>query len=231
MDIPNLDLLQSAAQKLRPLLPEIVFVGGCATGLLVTDPGAPPVRRTYDVDVIAEIASYADYSVFSDRLRILGFSEDSREDAPLCRWQHGELILDVMPLDESILGFSNRWYADALRTAVEVELPNGLKLKAITAPYFLGTKMEAFRGRGHGDYFASHDLEDFITVIDGRSSLLQEVEEASSELRAFLAEAVRGLLRAPRFHDALPGHLSADAASQARILSLSAKLDALSKVG
>ena len=231
MDFPNLDLLESAAQKLRPLLPKIVFVGGCATGLLITDPGAAPVRRTYDVDVISEIVSYADYAMFSERLRALGFTEDSREGAPLCRWQHGELVLDVMPLDASILGFSNRWYADALRTAVEVELSSGLKLKAITAPYFLGTKIEAFRGRGHDDYFASHDLEDFITVIDGRPSLLQEVGESTPELRTFLAEAMRGLLSASRFHDALPGHLSADAASQARIVSLSAKLEAFSKIG
>jgi hypothetical protein len=231
MSHPNLELLEIAAVKLRPLLPEIVFVGGCATGLLITDPGAAALRRTYDVDVISEIASYAEYAVFSERLRVLGFNEDSREGAPLCRWQHGDLVLDVMPLDASILGFSNRWYPDALHSAVEVELNAGLTIKAITAPYFLATKIEAFRGRGEGDYFASHDLEDFIAVIDGRPSLLQEVGEASPDLRAFLAEAARSLLSASRFLDALPGHLSADAASQARIVSLSAKLEGLSKIG
>ena len=178
MSYPNLDLLERAAEKLRPLLPEIVFVGGCATGLLITDPGAAAVRGTYDVDVITEIASYADYVVFSDRLRKLGFQEDSREGAPLCRWQHGELVLDVMPLDAKILGFSNRWYADALRTSADVLLPGGLTIRAITAPYFLGTKMEAFRGRGQGDYFASHDLEDFVAVIDGRMSIVQEIGRA-----------------------------------------------------
>jgi hypothetical protein len=116
MSYPNLDLLESAAAKLHPLLPETVFVGGCATGLLINDPGAPAVRGTYDVDVITEIASYADYVVFSDRLRKLGFLEDSREGAPLCRWQHSELVLHVMPLDAKIIGFSTRWYADALRS-------------------------------------------------------------------------------------------------------------------
>jgi hypothetical protein len=231
MSHPNLELLEVAADKLRPLLPEIVFVGGCATGLLITDSGAAALRRTYDVDVISEIASYAEYAVFSERLRVLGFNEDSREGAPLCRWQHGDLVLDVMPLDASILGFSNRWYPDALHAAVGVELNDRLTIRAITAPYFLATKIEAFRGRGEGDYSASHDLEDFIAVIDGRPSLLQEVGEASPDLRAFLTEAVRGLLAASRFHDALPGHLEADAASQARIVSLTAKLDALSKVG
>ena len=231
MTHPNLELLEIAAVKLRPLLSEIVFVGGCATGLLINDPGAAALRRTYDVDVISEIASYAEYAVFSERLRALGFNEDSRKGAPLCRWQLGDLILDVMPLDASILGFSNRWYPDALRAATEIELSNGLVIRAITAPYFLATKIEAFRGRGNGDYFASHDLEDFIAVIDGRPSLLDEVKTSSSQLRAFLAEAMRRLLGASRFQDALPGYLEGDEASQARIVSLMAKLDALSNIG
>jgi hypothetical protein len=227
---PNLELLEIAAERLRPLLPEVVFVGGCVTGLLVTDSGAAPVRRTYDVDVIAEIASYADYTIFSERLRTLGFEEDTTEGAPLCRWRHTGLVLDVMPLDARILGFSNRWYPDALRTAVEVRLPGGLILRTITAPYFLGTKIEAFRGRGQEDYFASHDLEDFITVVDGRASLLEEIEAASPELRAFLGEAVRGLLAASPFLDALPGYLLPDEANQARIGQLTRKLRTLSSL-
>lgn len=55
---PNLRLLQLAAKKLEPLLDEIAFLGGCATGLLISDPAAAPVRSTLDVDVIAEIGSY-----------------------------------------------------------------------------------------------------------------------------------------------------------------------------
>jgi hypothetical protein len=230
MSYPNLDLLERAAEKLRPLLPEIVFVGGCATGLLITDPGAAAVRGTYDIDVITEIASYADYVVFSDRLRELGFQEDSREGAPLCRWQYSDLVLDVMPLDAKILGFSNRWYADALRTSANVLLSSGLTIRAITAPYFLGTKIEDFRGRGHGDYFASHDLEDFVAVIDGRTLLLQEVREASPELCTFIGEALRTLLAAHRFQDALPGYLPPDSASQAPIGQLSRKLNELSRL-
>jgi hypothetical protein len=227
---PNLELLELAAARLRPLLHEIVFVGGCTTGLLVTDPGAAPVRITYDVDVIAEIASYADYALFSDKLRALGFQEDASEGAPVCRWQHTGLILDVMPLDAKILGFSNRWYPDALHTAVLVDLPSGLALRAVTAPYFLGTKIEAFRGRGREDYFASRDLEDFITVVDGRTSLLEEVTEASQELRTFIREAVKLLLAEPRFLEALPGYLLPDDANQGRITQLVGKLRALAQL-
>ena len=212
-----------AADRLRQLLPEIVFVGGCATGLLIDDPAAASVRGTYDVDVIAEIGSYAEYAVFSERLRALGFKEDTREGAPLCRWTHGELTLDVMPLDSQVLGFSNRWYPDALHTAENVRLRSGLVIRAINGPYFLGTKLEAFHGRGKRDYLASHDLEDFIAVIDGRSSLIREVENASAELKMYVADSVQLLLNEPRFLDALPGYLLPDEASQARIGELLTK--------
>ena len=106
MESPNLKLLTNAAELLKPLLDEMVFVGGCITALLMTDQAAGNVRPTYDVDAIAAIASRADYITFSERLHKLGFTEDTREDAPICRWRNGETILDVMPLDEKILGFS-----------------------------------------------------------------------------------------------------------------------------
>ena len=96
---------------------ECAFVGGCATALLVTDPAAAEPRITYDVDVIVEVASYAEYARLSKRLRALGFSEDSSEGAPLCRWVCDGMKLDVMPTDEKVLGFANRWYTAALRYA------------------------------------------------------------------------------------------------------------------
>jgi hypothetical protein len=89
MQNPNLNLLLETAHRMRPLLDEVVFVGGCTTALLITDPGAEAIRPTYDVDVIVEITSYADYAVFSERLRALGFQEESSEGTPLCRWQWG----------------------------------------------------------------------------------------------------------------------------------------------
>src|SRR5438105_14116031 len=114
---PNRQLLLSAARLLRPLLDELVFVGGCAAGLLITDRAVPSVRATIDVDAIAEIMSYGEYVQFAERLREVGFGEDASEGAPLCRWRNAGLILDVMPLDEQILGFSNRWYREAMHAA------------------------------------------------------------------------------------------------------------------
>src|SRR5690348_16692731 len=114
MASPNLEQLIVTAGLLRPLLDELVFVGGSVAGLLITDAAVGDPRTTLDVDAIAEITSYAEYAAFGERLRSLGFTEDTSEGAPLCRWVQRDAILDVMPLDEKILGFSNRWYRAAM---------------------------------------------------------------------------------------------------------------------
>ena len=220
----NLDLLAEAARLLKPLLGELVFVGGCTTALLITDKAAADVRPTFDVDAITEITSYAAYADFSERLRKIGFAEDTTEGAPICRWLQKKTILDVMPLDEKILGFSNRWYRPAMESAEERELERGLRIRVVTAVYFCATKLEAFAGRGKDDYLSSRDLEDLVAVIDGRAELVQEIRSAQEDVRTYIASEINKLLRTQAFVDALPGYLLPDAASQARITLLVSRL-------
>ena len=63
-----------------------------------------------------------------------------------CRWRKDTLILDVLALSREALGFTNIWYASALGHAATVTLPGGQSIRVITAPLFLRTKKEAFRG-------------------------------------------------------------------------------------
>ena len=60
------------------------------------------------------------------------------------------------------------------------------------------------------DYQASHDLEDFVAVIEGRESVLEEIAESPGDLQDYLAEAARGLLSESRFLDVLPGFVLDD---------------------
>jgi hypothetical protein len=223
----NLPLLEEAAAKLKHLLPEVVFVGGSTLDLIVTDQGSAPIRSTYDVDVIIA-ADYADYSAFCDRLREIGFADDTRPGAPLCRFLNGDLMLDVMSTDKSALGFSNRWYEGAIQAATPASLPSGKVIRLITAPFFLGTKMEAFYGRGKNDFYMSDDLEDFIAVVDGREQLLQELADAPTDLRKYLGEATARLLANERFVDALPGYVPGDSISQRRIPIITERLRKIS---
>ncbi len=213
---PNADLLLSAAKKLVPLLDQIVFVGGCAAGLLITDPGAAPVRSTIDVDAIVQVASYPELMALEVRLRQLGFEQPHVQGAPLCRWVHGDVILDLMPTDSTILGFSNRWYPPALENAGTVEL-GGYQIRLISAPYFLTTKLEAFHGRGQFDFRTSRDVEDIVTVVDGRPEIVAEAQQAATSLQQFLGDEFSALLAERDFLEALPEHLLPDAVSQQRI--------------
>jgi hypothetical protein len=211
-----MELLKGVARRLGPLLREVVFVGGCATSLLITDEAGAEVRPTFDVDVIAEITSYAGYETFSERLRSLAFREDTSEGAPRCRWLIDGMKLDVMPLDEKILGFTNRWYRAAMDAATETEIEPRLRIRLITAAYFVATKLDAFKGRGRGDYTNSHDLEDLLAVIDGREAIVGEIAGAG-EVRFHIAGQIRTLLETPAFMDALPGYLLPDVSSQNRL--------------
>jgi hypothetical protein len=224
MPHPNLQLLADAARLLEPLLAELVFVGGGTTALLITDRAAAAIRTSYDVDAIAAIGSYAAYVDFSERLRDIGFTEDNSPGAPICRWRHERIIFDLMPLDEKILGFSNRWYRAAMDTAGEHILVNGLRIRAVTAVYFCATKLEAFAGRGRQDYLASHDLEDLVSVLDGRPEIIKEIVQAPHDVRAYIAVEINKLLATPQFMDALPGYLLPDQGSQGRLPNLRMRL-------
>jgi predicted nucleotidyltransferase len=225
----NLEQLIIAARLLRPLLGELVFVGGSVTGLLITDNAAGDPRATFDVDAIAEITSYAEYAAFGERLRALGFTEDSSEGAPVCRWIHRTTVLDVMPLDERILGFTNRWYRAAMTAAVKRKLSGNLEIRLVTSPFFVATKLEAFKGRGKRDYFASRDLEDLISVVDGRDTLVAEIQGESAELRTYIRDGINSLLTTPKFIDALPGYLLPDDISQSRIRVVLERLEKLAE--
>ena len=221
---PNRALFESVVRLLAPVLDELVFVGGCTTGIFITDPAAGGIRPTKDVDAIVDVTSYAQYAALSDRLRNVGLVEDNSEGAPLCRWRHGNVIVDVMPTDASVLGFSNRWYPMAIDTAQHLEIA-GHGARIVTPPLFIATKLEAFHGRGGNDVFASHDLEDIITVVDGRPEIVDDVAAADREVRAYISGEVGSLLKNPDFTEALPGFLRPDAASQARRSTLEQRLN------
>jgi Nucleotidyl transferase AbiEii toxin, Type IV TA system len=225
----NLEMIRRVAQRLGTLREEVAFLGGAATGLLLTDPAAPEVRPTLDVDVITEVAGRTGYYRLAEMLRARGFAESTEPGAPLCRWVVDEIVVDVMPVDAAILGFSNRWYRPALHAATLLELEPDLSIRLVSAPYFLATKIEAFHGRGRGDYLASRDIEDLVAVLDGRPEVVAEAQSADAALRSFLADHVAQFLADEKFRAALPGHLAPDAANQARLPLLLQRLHVIAR--
>ena len=228
---PNVAMLEQVARSLGPeLCSQFVFVGGAAAGLLITDLAMPAIRRTDDVDIVTSAEALVDYYRFEDQLRGLGFVQDPSPDAPVCRWRVDGVAVDLMPSQEEILGFANRWYRMGVATAQTLTLPSGVPIRVLRAPEFIATKLEAFYGRGGGDYLFSHDMGDIISVIDGRASLLHECHVSLAPLREYLTAQFQHLLTDRSFVDALPGHLPPDGASQARLPDLIRKIQHIAKL-
>jgi hypothetical protein len=229
MSNPNLAILELVAHALGPVCDDVVFVGGCATGLLLTQARPDRIRITEDVDIVAQALTVHDYHAIEARVRAQGFSNDMRPDAPICRWVYKNVTLDVMPTVKDILGFANCWYPLAIATAQPITLPSGQSIKLIAAPVFIATKLEAFKDRGKDasgqpDFLGSHDMEDIITVADRRPELIDECRAMPVELRGYLAQEFSALFANADFETTIAGHLPGDAASQTRLGKLKTNL-------
>ena len=215
MDPQTLANIATVAEVLRGVgLEDAVFVGGATIGLLLTDPAAPEARGTVDVDVVTPVPNRSAYHRLEDRLRAAGHTQDLGES--VCRWLIKGVNVDLMPPDENILGFSNRWYPALIAHATDYLLPSGETVKLVSGPYLVATKLEAFRSRGGGDYAGSRDLEDIIVLLDGREEVVDEVAAASMDVRRFIRDAFGTFLADRAFLEAVAGHLLPDDASQAR---------------
>lgn len=207
----NIQMLEVVAEALgQDLCQEVAFVGGCTTALLLTDEfSREEVRYTDDVDLVIHLTGYAQWQKLVEQLQQKGFKQSQQDDV-ICRLRLGELKVDFMPEDAEtadLLGCNNRWFKDGLANAQWHTLPSGCRIRLFTPPYFLGSKLEAYAGRGAQNPLGSQDLEDILNLVNGREELLQEVDAAAPELRTYLADKLTALLSNNDF-----GYLVQDAA-------------------
>ena len=104
----NIVRIKAVADILKGLNQPYVFVGGATVSLYSTQKAlAKGIRPTDDVDVVIEVASYADHSQMEERLRKLGVVNDI-ESGIICRYKALGITIDIMPITSQALGFSNR---------------------------------------------------------------------------------------------------------------------------
>ena len=201
-------MLALVAHGLRDLKDRVVFVGGATVDMYVTNLAGEPLRTTDDVDCVIAITSRVAYNELEEKLRALGFTHPLDDPkAPICRWDFSGILVDVMPTDASVLGFTNRWYPEGVEHAEKRTLPDGLEVSVFTLPYFLASKIEAFLGRGKGDFYGSEDIEDIVAVIDGAEDAAGKVRGATDAVQAYIREQVAALIRNELFVQCVPGHL------------------------
>ena len=164
---------------------------------------------TEDVDVVCEMATRVKYHRLGDRLRERGLREAIGEPV-ICRWRSSEpqLVLDVMPTDPDILGFSNPWYEEAISSAVTVTLESGAEIRAAAPPALVATKLCAWKGRGGGDLLRSLDIHDVVTLLNGRPELVDEIQGAPSALRTYVKGELAELQTERDFDYAVEGAMA-----------------------
>ena len=219
----SLEQIEFIADKFSKLPYDFAFLGGAILGVLITDPAAPPARTTKDVDVLVNTPTRKSYTDLEAKLRKLGFKHDITEGAPICRWRWGEILLDVMPPTKDVLGWKSVWLSDALNTALPL-MPRKPFMRFVLAPYYLATKIEAFHGRGCDDFMGSQDMEDIVTLVNGRDTLFEEITHVPVALRSYLGLEFARFLKDSRFLDSLDGHLGFEESKQGRKASVLIRL-------
>ena len=214
----NLAMLTRVVDRLAPLLDRFVFLGGVVTELLITSAAAGSPRQTKDVDVVVNALNLGEYSeTLRERFLACGLVEDTSPGAPVCRWCLDDLIVDIMPTRGEIIDFSCEWYQVAFDTAQPTMLPNGSMIRLVTPACFLATKLAAFGDRGRRDPMASHDLEDLVSVIDGRREIVADLAAAPRDLRTYVAERLSHFLARGDADVLLAAQLMPDSDSQDRL--------------
>lgn len=209
--------LAEIAAKLDALGLNYVFVGGSIVEFLLDNPGLSPMRPTDDLDLMLKSWPGGTTPTWSKNCETLVLRTTCRQ---VRRCAAG---CDIMPTDGALLGLNTAWFAEALTTA-RPHIIGGVSVPLISSVAFIATKLAAFADRGAGDYHGSHDLEDIITVIDGRAGIVDEVAQAEPRLRIFVETRIGSLVTNENFQDSLSGQLPFDAASQHRLPALRQKL-------
>ncbi len=199
----NITRIKAVYYALGDLKDKVVFVGG-ATVSLYADSKSEEVRPTEDIDIVVEIWAYQEYSAVEEQLRQLGFVNDQTSGI-VCRYSIQGLIVDVMPTQGDVLGFSNRWYQAGFENAVLCALGEE-KIKIFSAPYFLASKLEAFLNRGQNDGRTSKDFEDIVFLLQNRAKIWDEIADSDLLLSNYLKETFRKMMQNTNFEEWVDCH-------------------------
>lgn len=224
----NIDRIEIVAEGLNGHLEDVIFIGGACIQFYVDNPELNDYRPTKDIDYLIEIYTYSDYSKYEKMLRSLEFRDDSSEGAPICRKVYKNILVDVIPDDPMIIGFSNiPWFNEGRELAKSIKLPSGRIIKILPLSYFLAAKLEAWKDRGEGDYLANHDIEDIITIIDGNENL-REILESPSTVKEFIKLSFIDLLNSLSFKSSIAGHIGFETSAIERARNVVLKMEDIS---
>lgn len=204
--IINLALVAQVAIGLEELREKMVFIGGAVISLYTDDPAAEEIRPTSDIDMTINLANYNEWAQMQERLAELKFYPDP-EGHSICSYKYDQIAIDIMPAEDSSIGVSNIWYKPGFKYIQQIELPEGVNINILPSPYFLATKLEAFKDRGANDFYGSHDYEDIIYLLDNRITIVEEILAADEDVRTYIKQEINGIKKHPQANEILAMHI------------------------
>lgn len=187
----NIIRIKAVYNNLADLQDKVVFVGG-ATISLYADRETLEVRPTDDVDVIIELINYHERAELEEKLRFLGFENDIESNV-VCRYKIQGIMVDIMPTTPDSIGFGNQWYPEGFKNAIDYKIDDDNVVKILSSPYFIATKLEAFKGRGGGDGRTSQDFEDIVYVLENRGTIWEELNSSTKEVKKYISTVFKEL--------------------------------------
>ena len=211
----NITRIKAISRILKSIKKDVVFVGG-ATVSLYADSKSSEVRPTDDVDVVIELAAYNNYTQLEEELRNVGFEND-KDSGIICRYMVQGIIVDIMPTNSDVLGFSNRWYEEGFENAISIMLDDD-EVKIFSFPYFIATKLEAFKNRGNNDFRFSSDFEDIVYVLENNSNAENQLSNLPEQLKEYFSKTFQDLINQQDWEEGLHAHLEPRNAPQKIIM-------------
>lgn len=192
--------IREVALRLDSLLEDVVFVGGSVVALYADDPAATEARPTDDIDIVVGITARSAFSLFEEKIRQLGF-KNVIDSAFIGRYKINEIIVDVMPINEDILGFTNKWYKEGIGKSFLYKIDDEVSVRLMPFHYFIASKIEAHNSRNKGDLRQSKDFEDIVYSFDNKLDPLTDLQQASGDVDAYLKEEMNNLMEDINFHE------------------------------
>lgn len=201
----NITRIKAVYNALGELASNTIFAGGAVVSLYADRPH-DDTRPTDDIDIVVELIDYNGYAAIEDALRKKGFVNDI-ESKVICRYKINGIIVDVMPVSEKVLGFSNKWYAPGFKQAIGFEIDKQHTVKIFPAAYFIASKLEAFKSRGKNDGRTSSDFEDIVFVLNYRNTIWKELQKADETVKLYLKGEFKKLLAGNYIDEWIAVHL------------------------
>lgn len=204
--LPSIDDVVQVASILRDAGIEAVFIGGLVVPLFLGPEGRARARATEDIDVVVDADSFPAWTRTEAALRRLGFRNEVREGAPMCRFLWDGLTIDVVPVAPQFLGMSDNHLRALLAHAEEHRAERGV-FSIPTAGDLFAAKAAAFFDRGAADPYLSEDLEDLVALLDDCDELEASIAATQDAERNTIAAFLQWLEHHPYRDELIDGNV------------------------